>query len=87
MAAALCVAPSRMEHEMDEEEEEVAVALGKTTEKGERGRVLLPGMVEGEGQTNEGPPGAPTEVGGSKGEENVLLSCETQGAGSRKAPS
>ena len=34
MAAALCVAPSRMEHEMDEEEEEVAVALGKTTEKG-----------------------------------------------------
>ena len=44
-------------------------------------------MVEGEGQTNEGPPGAPTEVGGSKGEENVLLSCETQGAGSRKAPS
>ena len=34
MMAALCVAPLRMEHEMDEEEE-VAVALGRQQEGGE----------------------------------------------------
>ena len=51
MMAALCVAPLRMEHEMDEEE--VAVALGRQQEGGE-----FSYLGEGDEQTNEGPPGA-----------------------------
>ena len=42
MMAVLCVAPFRMEHEMDEEEE-VAVALGRQVEGG----VLLPYLGDG----------------------------------------
>ena len=42
MMAVLCVAPLRMEHEMDEEEE-IAVALGRQVEGG----VLLPYLGDG----------------------------------------
>ena len=56
------MAPLRMEHEMDEEEE-VAVALGRQVEGGSS--LTIPGRGGNE-QTNEGPPGLPAVVGGSK---------------------
>ena len=52
------MAPLRMEHEMDEEEG-VAVALGRQQEGGE-----FSYLGEGDEQTNEGPPGLPAVVGG-----------------------